>query len=58
MQIHLAGVVVLYHPDESVLQNIQSYLSDLDKLYVIDNSENPEQGGADRTNKSAASCAV
>ena len=45
MQIHLAGVVVLYHPDESVLQNIQSYLSDLDKLYVIDNSENPEQGG-------------
>ena len=33
------GVVVLYNPDENVLNNIFSYIDDIDKLYVIDNSE-------------------
>lgn len=39
----LAGVVTLYHPDEGVLENIRSYLSELDLLYVLDNTEEPEE---------------
>lgn len=35
----VAGVVVLYHPDEKVWQNINSYRSQIAKLYAIDNSE-------------------
>ena len=34
----LAGVVVLYNPDDKVRKNIDSYLGSLDKLYVVDNS--------------------
>ena len=34
----LSGVVVLYKPDENVVENINSYLPYLDKLYVIDNT--------------------
>jgi len=37
---HIAAVVVLYHPDYSVYQNIQTYISYVDKLYIVDNSEN------------------
>lgn len=36
----IAGVVVFYHPNESVLENIDSYIEKLEKLYVYDNSEN------------------
>ena len=39
----LAGVVTLYHPEESVLENIRSYLSEVDVLYVLDNTEEPEE---------------
>lgn len=35
----IAGVVILYHPDESVIGNIQTYLPYIDKLYVADNTE-------------------
>ena len=34
----LAAVVVLYHPDSSVPDNIRSYLSSVDLLYIFDNS--------------------
>lgn len=34
----LAGVVVLYNPDDSVKDNINSYIDSLDVLYVVDNS--------------------
>lgn len=37
--MHIAGVVVLYYPQLNVIDNILSYLPDLDVLYVIDNSE-------------------
>lgn len=36
----LAGVVVLYNPDDEVKSNIASYIDSLDVLYVIDNSSN------------------
>lgn len=35
----VAGVVVLYNPNEQVMDNIKTYIDDLDKLYVIDNSD-------------------
>lgn len=36
-----AAVVILYNPDEKVLQNILSYAQFADVVYVYDNSENP-----------------
>lgn len=38
MSQSLAGVVILYDPDDSVVDNIKSYVSYLDILYIIDNS--------------------
>lgn len=38
----LAGVVTLYHPSENVFTNINSYLDQLDILYVLDNTEKPD----------------
>lgn len=37
----LAGVVVLYHPDDSVYSNILTYVDELDVLYVVDNTDLP-----------------
>ncbi len=36
----IAGVVVLYNPTDKDISNINSYISDIDILYVIDNSIN------------------
>lgn len=36
------GVVVLYKPDKKVIQNIISYINSIDKLYIIDNSDNSD----------------
>ena len=39
----IAGTVVLYHPDEQeVLRNIRSYLSYVELLIVVDNTEVPD----------------
>lgn len=35
-----AGVVVLYEPKNNVWDNIQSYIEEIDLLYVMDNSNN------------------
>lgn len=43
-----AGVVVLYHPNESVCDNIRSYVNELDILYVLDNTENPDVNGIEQ----------
>ena len=37
--MRFAGVVVIYNPDKSVLKNIDSYIDGIEKLYVVDNSE-------------------
>lgn len=42
MNVKLAGVVILYHPDTDVWHNIQSYISSVEKLYIIDNTEQPD----------------
>lgn len=41
MAIRIAGCVILYNPEQSVEQHIISYINKVDKLYIIDNSENP-----------------
>lgn len=35
----ISGVVILYNPDDSIFNNINSYISRMSILYVIDNSE-------------------
>lgn len=35
----IAGVVVLYNPDDIILSNINSYINDIDTLFAVDNSE-------------------
>lgn len=36
----LAGLVVLYNPSKQIMNNLNNYLRFVDKLYVVDNSEN------------------
>ena len=36
----LAGVVVWYNPSKKDIKNIDSYIKSVDKLYIVDNSEN------------------
>ena len=38
----LAGAVTLYHPNNDVAENIKTYLDELDVLYVLDNTEDPD----------------
>jgi rhamnosyltransferase len=33
------GVVVLFHPDSTIIDNIHSYINSVEVLYVVDNSE-------------------
>ena len=35
----IAAVVVFYHPSEENMENISHYLKSVDKLYIVDNSE-------------------
>ncbi len=37
--LRIAGVTVLYNPDEEIISNILSYLNQLERLYIVDNSE-------------------
>lgn len=38
----LAGVVVLYNPEDDVKDNIKTYIEKIEKLYVVDNSINSD----------------
>lgn len=35
----LAAVVVLYNPDISIIENINSYINEVDALFIVDNSD-------------------
>ena len=37
----IAATVILYHPDEIVIENISSYINSVEKLYIVDNTEMP-----------------
>jgi rhamnosyltransferase len=39
----IAAVVILYNPGEEVIHNIQSYLNNVEKVYVLDNTEEPNK---------------
>ena len=36
---NIAGLVVLFNPDQGVLSNIDSYLNQMNYLFIIDNAE-------------------
>ena len=43
--MRIAGTVVLYNPNKKeVLENIDTYIDTIDKLYIIDNSLNDNTG--------------
>lgn len=42
--MNISGVVIMYNPDEEVVQRIQTYLPILHNLYIIDNSEKNSRG--------------
>lgn len=37
--VRIAGMVTLYNPSDEDLDNIKTYIDDIDKLYIIDNTE-------------------
>ena len=37
--IKIAGIVTLYNPTDEDIKNISTYIDDIDKLYIIDNTE-------------------
>lgn len=38
----IAGIITLYYPKSDVLKNIESYLDEIERLYVVDNTPNKE----------------
>ncbi len=38
----IAGTVILYNPSKNIIENINSYMPYVDKIYVVDNSENQD----------------
>ncbi len=40
--MRLAGIVTLYNPESQIKNNILTYINQLEKLYVIDNTENKD----------------
>lgn len=48
MNSRTAATVILYQPNDSVLENICSYINAVEKLYVIDNSTTPDKSLVDK----------
>lgn len=42
-QIKVCALVIAYHPDDTIFENIQTYLEDVDHLYFYDNTEEPSE---------------
>lgn len=38
----IAGVVVLYNPDKNIKKTISTYIDDIERLYIIDNTDNTD----------------
>ena len=38
-ELKIAGIVTLYNPTDKDISNISTYLDDIDRLYVVDNTE-------------------
>lgn len=50
-KIKVAGAVVLYNPTEEDIKNIDSYIEEIDILYVLDNSKDNNQKKLPKNNK-------
>ena len=37
--LKIAGIVTLYNPTDKDIKNINSYIKDIDRLYVVDNTD-------------------
>lgn len=46
MAERVAAVIVAYRPERAVLVNLASYVDQVDAVYVVDNTEEPESGFA------------
>ena len=38
-ELKIAGIVTLYNPTDEDISNINTYLKDIDRLYIVDNTE-------------------
>ena len=38
-KLKIAGIVTLYNPTDDDIQNINTYIDDIDHLYIVDNTE-------------------
>lgn len=38
-ELKIAGIVTLYNPTDADIKNISTYIDDIDKLYIVDNTE-------------------
>lgn len=47
----IAATVILYYPDETVIENIFSYVNSVEKLYIVDNTETSSQLIRDNLNR-------
>jgi rhamnosyltransferase len=52
--MNIAAVVILYHPDQNAVENILTYSSFVDKLYIADNSESPARFVIEKIQKQVA----
>lgn len=39
----IAAVVILYHPNQNVFDNIKTYINKIDFIYIVDNSDYPDK---------------
>ena len=54
-----SGIVVLYNPDaENVLENIKTFYGQLDYLFLVDNSERPNQSLISFCEKQESECDI
>ena len=50
-ELKVAGIVTLYNPTEKDISNISSYINDIDKLYIVDNTEGKDNKDSIPDNK-------
>ena len=52
----LSGVTIIFNPNSDIIENIQSYISHLEQLYLIDNSKNKNQLLLEKINQTFPKC--
>ena len=50
-KVLVAGAVVLYNPTDEDIKNIDSYIDDIDILYVMDNSKDNNESRLPKNKK-------